>query len=70
MGYKFWPVIPHKEDVLEVGTQLKKKMIYLSPDAELDLDEVEEDAAYILGGLIDKTIIKNASVDRARELGI
>lgn len=28
------------------------------------------DTAYILGGLIDRSIIKNASVNRARDLGI
>ena len=31
---------------------------------------VYEDTAYILGGLIDRTILKNASLMRAKELGI
>ena len=44
--------------------------MYLSPDADLPLEKVEKDTAYVLGGLIDRTIIKNASLDRSRKLGV
>lgn len=31
---------------------------------------MEKDTAYVLGGLIDRTIIKNASLIRSRKLGV
>ena len=37
MGLKHLPLITHLEDIVEVGHQLGKKLVYLSPDAELPL---------------------------------
>ena len=34
MGLKYLPLITHLEDIAEVGQQLGKKLVYLSPDAE------------------------------------
>ncbi|XP_016415476.1 tRNA methyltransferase 10 homolog B [Sinocyclocheilus rhinocerous] len=45
-------------------------VIYLTPDASEALEYVEEDKAYILGGLVDETIQKKISYTRAKELGI
>ena len=52
-------------------------MVYLSPDAEKEMDSIEKgtifcylDTGYILGGLVDRTVLKNASLKRAEELGI
>lgn len=60
-----------------MGKQLNKKLIYLSPDGKEELKEVSMgnsvaylDHAYVIGGLVDRTIIKNASFNRAQELGI
>jgi len=66
MNYQFWAVTPHDENVKDMGQILNKKLIYLSPDAELPLDKIEPDTAFILGGLIDRSIIKNASFYRAK----
>jgi tRNA (guanine9-N1)-methyltransferase len=44
---------------------LNKKPIYLSPDASEELLEIDPDAAYVIGGLVDRTVIKNASLNRA-----
>lgn len=41
MGYQHWPLTTHLEDVKTVGDQLGKKLIYLSPDAELPLEKIE-----------------------------
>ena len=49
---------------------MNKKPIYLSPDAPDPLTEIDPDAAYIIGGLVDRTVIKNASYQRALDLGI
>ena len=47
-----------------------KKLVYLSPDAPKPLQTVEEDTAYVIGGLVDRTIIKDASYIRAQKLKI
>ena len=41
-----------------------KEFVYLSPDAEEDLDDVSEDKIYIIGGLVDRQVIKNRSMIR------
>lgn len=70
MGSAFWPVTTHVEDISEAGKKIGKKLIYLSPDAELPLEKIEPDTGYIIGGLIDRTIIKYASLNRAKSFGI
>lgn len=70
MGMQYWHLTTHTENIAEVAAKLGKRPIYLSPDAEKDLETVEDDCCYILGGLIDRTIIKYASLHRAYSLGI
>ena len=47
---------------------LKKEFVYLSPDADEDLDDVTEDKIYIIGGLVDRNIIKNRSMIRINDI--
>ena len=47
---------------------LKKEFIYLSPDADEDLEDVTEDKIYIIGGLVDRSIIKNRSMIRINHI--
>jgi hypothetical protein len=47
MGYNFWPVTVHTETISEVGQLIGKKLIYLSPDAELTLDTIEDSKFWI-----------------------
>ncbi len=47
-----------------------KKLVYLSPDAPEPLTSVDIDTAYVIGGLVDRTVLKNASYYRAKELNI
>ena len=70
MRYQFWKLKSNEEDILEVAKKMNKKPIYLSPDAPDPLTEIDPDAAYIIGGLVDRTVIKNASYQRALDLGI
>ncbi len=44
--------------------KLKKEFIYLSPDAEDELEDVSDDKIYIIGGLVDRQVIKNRSMIR------
>lgn len=47
---------------------LKKEFVYLSPDADEDLEDVTEDKIYIIGGLVDRSIIKNRSMIRINHI--
>ena len=50
--------------LIEELVNTKKEFIYLSPDAEEDLEDVSEDKIYIVGGLVDRTVVKNRSMIR------
>lgn len=41
MGYNFWPITTHAENIALTGKILNKKLVYLSPDAELPLEKIE-----------------------------
>lgn len=41
MGIQYWPLTVHEENIVQVGKKIGKKLVYLSPDAELPLEKVE-----------------------------
>ncbi|KAM7377175.1 hypothetical protein PAMA_013786 [Pampus argenteus] len=45
-------------------------VVYLTPDAEEDLETVDADKVYVLGGLVDESIQKKLSFSRAKELSV
>ncbi|XP_041842604.1 tRNA methyltransferase 10 homolog B [Melanotaenia boesemani] len=45
-------------------------VVYLTPDAEEALETVDADKVYVLGGLVDESIQKKLSLNRARELSV
>ena len=67
-GAGHWLVNRHEEPVEEVFRG--KRLVYLSPDAEEALDEVDADAVYIVGGIVDRTVNSNLSKLKAAGLGI
>lgn len=66
MCYQYWTLKSHKDDIVDVAKSGGKKLVYLSPDAPDPLETVEIDTAYVIGGLVDRTVKKNASLMRAR----
>ena len=46
------------------------KLIYLSPDATEDLEDFKPDDILVVGGMVDKSLKKNASLIHAKRLGI
>nr|XP_061810836.1 tRNA methyltransferase 10 homolog B-like [Nerophis lumbriciformis] len=48
----------------------QESVVYLSPDAEEALEQVERDKVYVLGGLVDESVQKTLSLSRAKELGV
>nr|XP_022321342.1 tRNA methyltransferase 10 homolog B-like [Crassostrea virginica] len=47
-----------------------KDVIYLTPDAEDMLEELDKDKVYIIGGIVDESIIKNLSKQKADAFNI
>ena len=44
--------------------------MYLSPDAEEVLEEIDESMVYVIGGLVDRTVAKRASMELAASVGV
>lgn len=61
-----WKVHFHDEPfyLIDDLIKLKKEFVYLSPDAEEELNDVSEDKIYIIGGIVDRTVIQNLSLNR------
>nr|XP_022325299.1 tRNA methyltransferase 10 homolog B-like [Crassostrea virginica] len=47
-----------------------KDVIYLTPDAEDMLEELDKDKVYVIGGIVDESIIKNLSKQKANAFNI
>ena len=46
------------------------ELVYFSPDATEILDTIDPTKVYVIGGLVDRSIAKNQSLDRASSLGV
>lgn len=45
------------------------KLVWLSPDAEEPLDKLDSEHVYVISGLIDRSVIADASLSRAQACG-
>ena len=63
-----WIINFYQKNILDLKN--KKKIIYLSPDSEENLKEINDDFFFIIGGLVDGQVIKNCSKNRAFKLGV
>ena len=70
MGSKFWYCNFEKEQFynIEKLIKLNKEFIYLSPDSNEELNEVSTDKIYIIGGLVDKPVIKDKTILRISQI--
>lgn len=48
----------------------KDKLVYLTPDSEQPLEELKSDAIYVLGGLVDTSLITGKTLGMAKENGL
>ena len=69
-GAEKWKVHYHDSPFysIEELIKLNKEFVYLTPDAEEDLENVTDDKIYIIGGIVDRTVIKNLSLNRISNL--
>lgn len=70
MGFDKVNISYHEKPVEVVFANTTGQLVYLSPDAEEELESFEPENVYIIGGLVDNQIQKNASMDRATEMKV
>lgn len=66
-GYTNWDVNIHQEPYHELFDQ--DRIVYLSSDSDHVLNELDQNAVYIIGGLVDHNHHKGLSLQRAEEKG-
>jgi len=63
-----WTVGVHEGAVTEHFD--RSSVIYLSPDADTVLETLQTDTVYVMGGLVDRSVRRGASLCRAAQLGV
>ena len=61
--------ILYKDDQREM-TDIKNNIYYLSADSENNIDIIDNNATYIIGGIVDRNKYKNLTLNKAKQLGI
>lgn len=69
LGFTNWSIQWSTEQFYE-DKAIAADPIYLTPDAEEELKEVCGNETFIVGGLVDRLIVKNATLNRSRGIGI
>lgn len=67
-GAEHWHVRKHSSSVYDVFD--RENIVVLSPDADDVLQEFDPTKIYVVGGIIDRTVKNNLTLDRASERGV
>ena len=70
VGLDSWHVTKTSKSYLEHFAEEKDKLIYLTAEAEDEINAVEKDKIYVVGGIVDKNRHKGLCHSRAKEFGI
>ena len=66
---KFIEEVLYKDDKRSMN-DIKKNIYYLSADSENNIEDIDKNATYIIGGIVDRNKYKGLSLNKAKELGI
>lgn len=66
IGADKWPVVRDARDVWARRKARRGRVVYLTPDAEEALGELEAGVTYVVAGLVDRPVRKNATLNAAR----
>ena len=64
-GFNGWIIDKQDDEPWEISPI--DKLIYLSPDADEVLHDFDPNLIYIIGGIVDRTVQKNCSLNKANE---
>eukprot|EP00742_Colponemidia_sp_Colp-10_P004182 GILJ01004461.1.p1 GENE.GILJ01004461.1~~GILJ01004461.1.p1 ORF type:complete len:382 (-),score=93.49 GILJ01004461.1:83-1228(-) len=67
-GANKWKVHCEEKPIWELFD--KSQLVYLSPDSPNILTSLDKEKVYVIGGLVDRQVAKNTSIEQARELGV
>ena len=66
---KFIEEVLYKDDKRSMN-DIKNNIYYLSADSENNIEDIDKNATYIIGGIVDRNKYKGLSLNKAKELGI
>lgn len=69
-GYDKWIIEKESRSYIEALDDQKGNMVYLTADAEVELEELDLAKIYIIGGLVDRNRWKGITLKKAQEQGI
>ncbi|KAA8495853.1 tRNA (guanine(9)-N1)-methyltransferase [Porphyridium purpureum] len=68
-GWRSWALrIVSDEDIDHESVSASRTLVYLSADADDELDVLSPDELYVIGGIVDRNRLKNATIDKARRI--
>ena len=65
IGSAKWPVIRDARDTWKRRRERAARVVYLTPDADEALEELENGVTYVVAGLVDRPVRKNCTRDAA-----
>jgi tRNA (guanine9-N1)-methyltransferase len=69
-GFSNWVVTSTEKPYLEHFSDSKNKLVYLTADSPTELQELDPESIYIIGGIVDRNRHKNLCYNKAVEQGI
>lgn len=70
IGVENWHWSRHEADVEEVFSEQKDRLVYLTAESENELEELDPNDIYIIGGIVDHNRLKGLTHSIATEKGL
>ena len=70
-GFDNWHVVTHEDSIAEaLSEEERARLVYLTPDSDVELETLEPEKTYVIGGFVDRNRHKLLTFNKAKELGI